>query len=56
MAAVGARRPVHGLQFNGKQGGGSTMEPPNLRCPRNGKQTSQDSILLRFHPTSHWSP
>jgi len=36
-------RPVHGLQFNGKQEGQHTMCPPNLRCPRNGKQTSPDS-------------
>jgi len=32
--------PVHGPQFNGKQGGDSVMDEPDLRCPRNGKQTS----------------
>ena len=38
--SVGARGSVHGLQFNGKQEGDSALESPNLRCPRNGKQTS----------------
>jgi hypothetical protein len=50
MPAVGARRMVHMLQFNGKQGevnvmsAGTTGLPSaatfNLRCPRNGKRTN----------------
>jgi hypothetical protein len=38
-------------QFNGKQEGKFTLDRPNLRCPRNGKQTE---ILgtLRFHPSA----
>jgi len=43
-------KPVHGPQFNGKQEGLDRHDPPNLRCPRNGKQTSQrHPSRLRFH-------
>jgi hypothetical protein len=48
MIGVGARGVVHMPQFNGKQEGKFTPDRPNLRCPRNGKQTSQ----ARFSPRS----
>ena len=50
MRGVGARGLVHGLQFNGKQEG-VPHSPPNLRCPRNGKQTSMgfDPAPLSSH-------
>jgi hypothetical protein len=55
MAPVGARGVVHMPQFNGKQEGKFTQNRPNLRCPRNGKQTSRLRFLggsaFIFH---HW--
>ena len=44
MRVVGARGLVHGLQFNGKQGG-APQRAPNLRCPRNGKQTDRHTAV-----------
>ena len=49
-SAVGAREPVHGPQFNGKQEGDATMVSPNLCCPRNGKQTSRKAPLSSHKP------
>ena len=56
MPAVGARGVVHMPQFNGKQEGPFTPIGPNLRCPRNGKQT-RDPKPFWFAPLpsrSHW--
>lgn len=52
---VGARRPVHGLQFNGKQED-VPRRTSNLRCPRNGKQTGLYSIEDPAFILNHWTP
>jgi hypothetical protein len=47
---------VHTPQFNGKQEGKFTLNRPNLRCPRNGKQTRNP--VRRVSPLSslnHWT-
>jgi len=53
MRRVGARGVVHAPQFNGKQEGEPARGEPNLRCPRNGKQTRRpvgaSRRMLRFH-------
>jgi len=47
---------VHMPQFNGKQEGHTPGMGPNLRCPRNGKQTSGHERMrersLSLHPTA----
>ncbi len=56
MPAVGARGVVHMPQFNGKQEGRVHPNRPNLRCPRNGKQTREPKPF-RVPPLSsrsHW--
>jgi hypothetical protein len=57
MRAVGARGVVHTLQFNGKQEGRLTPSQPNLRCPRNGKQTRHLSPLqvAPLSSLNHWT-
>jgi hypothetical protein len=46
--------PVHGAQFNGKQEGKATTAPPNLRCPRNGKQTGFGASQNPAFISNHW--
>ena len=49
-------KPVNGSQFNGKQEGKSHQGRPNLRCPRNGKQTGLYSLKDPAFILNHWTP
>lgn len=56
IKAVGARDAVQASQFNGKQEGESHTDEPNLRCPRNGKQTGGPRHCQgpHFSKFRHW--